>query len=51
MNGKMDKDAAELVQNKFLKWLRGVYKYCNNNTCRVEPGRFPMKIDSKCRIF
>ena len=51
MNGKMDKDAAELAENTFLKWLKGVYKYCNNNACRAEPGRFPMKIDSQCRNF
>ena len=30
-NGQLDKDPAELVQNKFLKWLLGVNKYCNNN--------------------
>ena len=30
-NGQLEKDPAELVQNKFLKWLLGVNKYCNNN--------------------
>ena len=30
-NGQLDKDPAELVQNKFLKWLLRVNKYCNNN--------------------
>ena len=38
-NGKMNKDPAELVQDKFLKWLRVLIiynKYCNNNACRVE---------------
>ena len=34
-NGQ-EKDPAELVQNKFLKWLLGVNKYCNNNTYRAE---------------
>ena len=29
-NGQLNKDPAELVQNKFLKWLLGVNKYCNN---------------------
>ena len=40
-NGQ-EKDPAELVQNKFLKWLLGVNKYCNyNNRGRAETGRFP----------
>ena len=47
-NGKLEKDPAELVQNKFLKWLPGVNKYCNNNATsnasRAETGRFPMTI-------
>ena len=30
-NGQLEKDPAELVQNKFLKWLLGVNKYCNND--------------------
>ena len=29
-NGQLEKDPAELVQNKFLKWLLGVNKYCHN---------------------
>ncbi|XP_068692682.1 uncharacterized protein [Montipora foliosa] len=33
--------------NKFLKWLLGVNKYCNNNACRAETGRFPMSIDTQ----
>ena len=37
-NGQLEKDPAELVQNKFLKWLLGVNKYCNNNACRAETG-------------
>ena len=32
-NGQLEKDPAELVQNKFLKWLLGVNKYCNNRQC------------------
>ena len=38
------KNPAELVQNKFLKWLLGGNKYCNNNAyraLRAETGRFP----------
>ena len=49
--GKLEKDPAELVQNKFLKWLLGVNKYCNNNACRAETGRFPMTIAAQCRNF
>ena len=45
----MDKDPAELVQNKFLKWLLGVNKYCNNKACRAETGRFLMRIEVQCR--
>ena len=48
-NGQLGKDPAELVQNKFLKWLLGVNKYCNNNACRAETGRFPMRIEAQCR--
>ena len=40
-SGKLEKDPAESVQNKFLKWLLGVNKY----------GRFPMTIDAQCRNF
>ena len=50
-NGQLEKDPAELVQNKFLKWLLGVNKYCNNNVCRAETGRFPMRIEAQCRNF
>ena len=50
-NGRLEKDPAELVQNKFLKWLLGVNKYCNNNACRADTGRFPMRIDAQCRNF
>jgi len=50
-NGKLEKDPAESVQNKFLKWLLRVNKYCNNNACRAETGRFPMTIDAQCRNF
>ena len=48
-NGQLEKDPEELVQNKFLKWLLGVNKYCNNNACRAETGRFPMRIEAQCR--
>ena len=34
-----------------LKWLLGVNKYCNNNACRTEMGRFAMRIDAQCRNF
>ena len=50
-NGKLEKDPAGLVQNKFLKWLFGVNKYCNNNAFRAERKRFPMTIDTQCRNF
>ena len=50
-NGQLEKDPAELVQNKFLKWLLGVNKYCNNNACRAETGRFPMRVEAQCRNF
>ena len=49
--GKLDIDPEELVQNKFLKWLLGVNKYCNNNACRAETGRFPLRIKAQCRTF
>ena len=49
--GKLEKDPAELVQNKLLKWLLGVNKYCNNNACKAETGRFPMTIAAQCRNF
>ena len=50
-NGKIDKDPAELAENKFLKWLLGVNKYCNNYACRETTGRSPMKTDVQCRNF
>ena len=50
-NGKLEKDPAELVQNKFLKWLQGINKYCNNNASRAETGRFPVTIAAQCRNF
>ena len=34
-NGQLEKDPAELVQNKHLKWLLGV-KYCKNNACSAK---------------
>ena len=49
-NGQSENDPAELVQNKFLKWLLGV-KYRNNNACVAETGRFPMRIEVQCRNF
>ena len=45
-NGKLEKDPAEIP-----KVLLGVDKYCNNNACRAETGRFPMSIDAQCRNF
>ena len=50
-NGKLDTDPEELVQNKFLKWLLGVNKYCNNNACRAETGRFPLRMTAQCRTL
>ena len=50
-NGQLEKDLAELVQNKFVKWLLGVNKYCNNNACGAETGRFPVRIEAQCRNF
>ena len=50
-SGKLDTDPEELVQNKFLKWLLGVNKYCNNNACRAETGRFPLRITGQCRTL
>ena len=49
--GQLEKDPAELVKNKFRKGLLGVNKYCNNNACCEERGRFPMKIEAQCRNF
>jgi len=43
-NGELDTDPEELFQNKFLKWLLGMNKYCNDNACRSETGRFPLRI-------
>ena len=45
------KDPAELVQIKFLKWLLGVNKYCSNNACRAETGKFPIKMKAQYRNF
>ena len=50
-NGKLDTDPEKLVENKFLKWLLGVNKYCNNNACRAETGRFPLRIAAQCRTL
>ena len=50
-NDQIEKDPAELVQIKFLKWLLGINKYCSNNACRAETGSFPMKIEAQCRNF
>ena len=50
-NDQIEKDPSELVQIKFLKWLLGVNKYCSNNACRAETGRFPMKIEAQYRNF
>ena len=50
-NRQLEKDPAELVQNKFLKWMLGVSEYCNDNAYRADTGRFPMRIDAQCRNF
>ena len=50
-NGKLYTDPEELVQNNFLKWLLGVNKYWNNNACRAETARFPLRIKAQCRTF
>ena len=50
-NDQIEKDPAELVQIKFLKWLLGVNKYCSNNACRAETGKFPIKIEAQYRNF
>ena len=42
-------DKLELVQIKFLKWLLGVNKYCSNNACRAETGKFPIEIEAQYR--
>ena len=46
-NGQLEKDPAELVRSKFLKWSLGLNKYCNNNACGTETGRFPMRIEAQ----
>ena len=46
-NDQIEKDPAELVQIKFLKWLLGVNKYCSNNAYRAEIGKFPIKIEAQ----
>ena len=48
-NGQLEKDPEKLVQNKFLKWSLGFHKYCNNNACGAETGRFPVRIEAHCR--
>ena len=52
-NGQLEKDPAELVQNKFLikSGCWELMKYCNNNACRAETRRFPMRIEVQCRNF
>ena len=50
-NEQIEKDPAELVQTKFLKWLLGVNKYCSNSVCRAETGKFPIKIEAQYRNF
>ena len=34
-----------------MKWLLGVNKYCSNNACRAETGKFPIKIEAQYRNF
>ena len=50
-NDQIEKDPAELVQIKFLKWLLSGNKYCSNNACRAETGKFPIKIEAQYRNF
>ena len=52
-NGQLEKDPAELVQNKFLikSGCWELMKYCNNNACRAETERFPMRMEAQCRNF
>ena len=50
-NDQIEKDSAELVQIKFLKWLLGVNKYHSNIACRAETGRFPMKLKHNIGIL
>ena len=37
-NGKIDRDLPELVQNKLLKWVLRVKRYCIDNACRALTG-------------
>ena len=46
-NGQLEKDPAEVVQNKFLKWLLRGNKCCNNKASRAETGRFPVRIEAQ----
>ena len=39
------------LKKKKLKWLLGVNKYCNNNACRAETGRFSLRITAQCRTL
>ena len=32
-------------------WSLGFNKYCNNNACRAETVRFPMRIEAQCGNF
>ena len=50
-NDQIEKDPAELVQIKFLKWLLGVNTYCSNNACRAETRKYPIKIEAQYRNF
>ena len=50
-NDQIEKDPAELVQIKFLKWLLGAYKYYSNNACRAQTGKFPIKMEAQYRNF
>ena len=34
-----------------MKWLLGVNKYCSNNACWAETGKFPIKIEAQYRSF
>ena len=47
----MDTDPADLVQNKFLKWLLDASKHCSNDACKAETGKFPLRIEAESKNF
>ena len=34
-----------------MQWSLGFNKYCDNDACGAETGRFPMIIEAQCRNF